>query len=160
VPSAIDVRLLESHIRDYAAGKAIETPICDFARHSRAGHRSELVPVSSLLIVEGILALHFPQLRAHFALSIYLQASDEVCFHRRKVRDITERQRSIDFILWQWQNNVLPAKRQYVVPSSAFADSVLDADADLATVEKNLFNVVAGHWTQAGVPQPESPVAS
>jgi uridine kinase len=160
VPSAIDVRLLESHIRDYAAGKAIETPICDFARHSRAGHRSELVPVSSLLIVEGILALHFPQLRAHFALSIYLQASDEVCFHRRKVRDITERQRSIDFILWQWQNNVLPAKRQYVVPSSAFADSVLDADADLATVEKNLFNVVAGHWTQSAVPQPESPVAS
>ncbi len=160
VPSAIDVRLLESHIRDYAAGKAIETPICDFARHSRAGHRSELVPVSTLLIVEGILALHFPQLRAHFALSIYLQASDEVCFHRRKVRDITERQRSIDFILWQWQNNVLPAKRQYVVPSSAFADSVLDADADLATVEKNLFNVVAGHWTQSAVPQAENPVAS
>jgi len=160
VPSAIDVRLLESQIRDYAAGKAIETPICDFAQHSRADNRHELVRASTLLIVEGILALHFPQLRAQFALSFYLEASDEVCFHRRKVRDITERQRSADFILWQWENNVLPAKRQYVVPSKGYTDFVLDADADLATVEKDLFNVVTGHWTQSRVPQPESPVAT
>src|SRR5580658_7751988 len=159
-PNATDVRLLESHIRDYASGNAVEAPIYDFAKHLRVSDRREHIPAGSLLIVEGILALHFAQLRPLFNLSIYLQASDEVCFHRRKVRDITERQRSIDFILWQWQNNVLPAKRQYVVPSSAFADSVLDADADLATVEKNLFNVVAGHWTQSAAPQAENPVAS
>src|SRR6202030_1759890 len=34
---------------------------------------------------------------------------DEVCSHRRKVRDITERQRSLEFILWQYKNNVLLA---------------------------------------------------
>src|ERR1022692_4827223 len=34
-PYAIDVKLLESHIRDYAAGHAIEIPICDFANHLR-----------------------------------------------------------------------------------------------------------------------------
>jgi pantothenate kinase len=34
-PHAIDVKLLESHIRDYAAGHAIEIPICDFAKHLR-----------------------------------------------------------------------------------------------------------------------------
>ena len=32
-PHAIDVKLLESHIRDYASGKAIEAAICDFAKH-------------------------------------------------------------------------------------------------------------------------------
>src|SRR6202142_317580 len=112
-PHAIDVKLLESHIRDYAAGKAIEAPICDFAQHLRVRDRREHIPASSLLIVEGILALHFAQLRHHLALSIYLEAPDEVCFHRRKVRDITERQRSLEFILWQYKNNVLPAARPY-----------------------------------------------
>src|ERR1700690_1470551 len=134
-PHAIDVKLLESHIRDYAAGKAIEAPICDFAQHLRVRDRREHIPASSLLIVEGILALHFAQLRQHFDLSIYLEAPDEVCFHRRKVRDITERQRSLEFIQSQYESSVLPAVRQYVLPSKSYADLVLESKADIATVE-------------------------
>src|ERR1700730_7690870 len=97
-PHAIDVKLLESHTRDCAAGKAIEAPVCDFAEHLRVRDRHEEIPATSLLIVEGILALHFAELRPYFDLSIYLEAPDEVCFHRRKVRDITERQRSMEFV--------------------------------------------------------------
>src|ERR1700678_4471301 len=101
-PNAIDVQLLESHTCDYAAGKAIEAPVYDFAQHLRVSDRREHIPAKSLLIVEGILALHFAPLRPHFYLAIYLEAPDEVCFHRRKVRDITELQRALDLILWQY----------------------------------------------------------
>ena len=141
-PGAIDVKLLESHIRDYAAGKAIEAPIYDFAQHLRVRDRREHIPAKSLLIVEGILALHFAQLRPHFNLSIYLEAPDEVCFHRRKVRDITERQRPLDLILWQYQNTVLPATRQYVLPSKAYANLVIESGADLPTVENRLYEAI------------------
>jgi uridine kinase len=141
-PHAIDMRLLESHIRDYASGKAIEAPIYDFAQHLRVSDRFEHIPAKSLLIVEGILALHFAELRPLFDLSIYLDAPEEVCFHRRKVRDITERQRSLDFILWQYKNNVLPAARQYVLPSKRYADLVLDSAGNLATVEKGLYDAL------------------
>jgi uridine kinase len=92
-PNAIDVQLLENHIHAYAAGHAIEAPIYDFAQHLRVHDQHEHIAAKSLLIVEGILALHFAQLRPHFDLSIYLDAPEEVCFHRRKVRDITERRR-------------------------------------------------------------------
>jgi uridine kinase len=101
--------------------------------------------------VEGILALHFAQLRPHFDLSIYLDAPEEVCFHRRKVRDITERQRSLDFILWQYKNTVLPATRQYVLPSKGYADLVLDSEADLATVAKNLYDAIVEKRALAAV---------
>ena len=141
-PHATDVELLESQIRDYASGTAIEAPIYDFAQHLRVSDRFEHVPAKSLLIVEGILALHFAELRPLFDLSIYLEAPDEVCFHRRKVRDITERQRSLDFILWQYKNNVLPAARQYVLPSKRYADLVLDSAGDLVTVEKSLYDAL------------------
>jgi uridine kinase len=141
-PSAIDVKLLERHIRDYADSKAIEAPIYDFAEHLRVSNRTEHIPAKSLLIVEGILALHFAQLRPHFNLSIYLEAPDEVCFHRRKVRDITERQRSVELIQWQYEHTVLPAMRQYVVPSKSFADLVLDTTADLTRVEKSVYDAI------------------
>jgi uridine kinase len=142
-PGAIDVQLLESHIHDYAAGHAIEAPIYDFAQHLRVPDRHEHIAAKSLLIVEGILALHFARLRPLFGLSIYLDAPEEVCFHRRKVRDITERQRSSDFILWQYKNSVLPATLQYVLPSKNYADLVVDSEADMATVEKNLYDAIA-----------------
>lgn len=149
-PHAIDIELLERHIRDYAAGKAINAPIYDFAQHLRVSDRSEHFPAKSLLIVEGILALHFAQLRPHFDLSIYLDAPDEVCFHRRKVRDITERQRSLDFILWQYQTFVLPAARKYLLPSKGYADLVLDSTADLPTVEKRLYDAILDKRARAG----------
>lgn len=83
-PHATEVHLLERHIRDYAAGKALEAPIYNFGEHLRVNDRHEHIPAKPLLIVEGILALHFPQLRSLFDLSIYLDAPDEICFHRRK----------------------------------------------------------------------------
>jgi uridine kinase len=95
--------------------------------------------------------LHFAQLRPFFDLSIYLEAPEEVCFHRRKVRDITERQRSLDFILWQYKNNVLPAVRQYVLPSKRFADLVLDSAGDVATVEKSLYDALVEKHVLAAV---------
>jgi uridine kinase len=150
-PNAIDVQLLENHIHAYAAGHAIEAPIYDFAQHLRVHDQHEHIAAKSLLIVEGILALHFAQLRPHFDLSIYLD--EEVCFHRRKVRDITERQRSLDFILWQYKNAVLPARRQYVVPSRNYADLVVDGEADLATVEKKLYDVIMEKSAPAAVQQ-------
>src|SRR5580700_11186697 len=67
-PHAIDMLLLESHIREYASGKAIEAPVYDFAKHLRVSGQSVHVPAKSLLIMEGILALHFAQLRPFFDL--------------------------------------------------------------------------------------------
>ena len=150
-PNAIDMQLLESHIRDYAAGKAIEAPIYEFAEHLRVRDRREHIPAKSLLIVEGILALHFAQLRQHFDLSIYLEAPDEVCFRRRKVRDITERQRSLEFIRRQYENTVLPAQRQYVLPSKDYADLVLESEVDLAALEKSLYDAIVEKRSLAAV---------
>jgi len=150
-PHAIDLTLLESDILDYSAGKPIEAPIYDFAEHVRVSDRREHIPAKALLIVEGILALHFAQLREHFDLSIYLEAPDEVCFHRRKVRDITERGRSLGFIQWQYKNAVLPAARQYLLPSKSFANLVLNSDADIATVEQSLYDAIVENRVLASV---------
>jgi uridine kinase len=149
-PNATDVKLLEQHIREYAASNAIEAPIYNFAEHLRVSDQRQHIPAKSLLIVEGILALHFPKLRPYFDLSVYLEAPDDICFHRRKVRDITERQRSLELTQWQYQNTVLPPQRDYLVPSKVHADVVLQSDAALAVVEKNLYDIIVKKRGPAG----------
>jgi uridine kinase len=147
-PHAIDIELLETQIRSYAAGNAIEAPIYDFGQHLRVNDRQHILP-KPLLIVEGILALHFAQLRQQFSLSIYLEAPEDICFHRRKVRDITERQRSVEFIQWQYQNTVLPAKQQYVLPSRVYADLVVNSAVELGTVESQVYGAITGKRAHA-----------
>jgi uridine kinase len=151
-PEATDVMLIESHIRKYAGGHAIEAPIYDFAQHLRVRERSLHVEPGPVLIVEGILALHFAELRPHYDLSIYLEALDEICFHRRRVRDITERQRTLEFIRWQYENAVLPAARRYLLPSKRYADLVIDSTPDVATVEKKLYDAVTRKKSRAAAP--------
>jgi uridine kinase len=140
-PEATDVTLLESHLRKYAAGHDIEAPIYDFGQHLRTS-RTERVASKPLLIVEGILALHYVELRPHYNLAIYLEAPEDVCFRRRKVRDITERQRATEFIQWQWENSVLPAAKRYCLPSKRYADVVIDSTSGLTTVEKSITEAV------------------
>jgi uridine kinase len=45
-------------------------------------------------------------------------------------------------ILWQWENTVLPAARQYLPPSKTHANMVLESESDLPTVEKNLYEAI------------------
>lgn len=141
-PDATDVKLLESHLSKYAAGHDIEAPIYDFGQHLRVNNRTQHAAARPLLIVEGILALHFTELRPHYNLAIYLEAPEGVCFRRRKVRDITERQRAAEFIQWQWENTVLPATKRYCMPSKRYADVVIDSTPDLATVEKKIIEAI------------------
>lgn len=82
-PEAIDIELLENHIRRHMAGRSIEAPLYDFSQHLRL-KQTQHIPPKPLLIVEGILALHFSQLRHCYDLGIYLDAPESVCFHRAK----------------------------------------------------------------------------
>ena len=49
---------------------------------------------------------------------------------------------ALDLILWQYHNTVLPAARQYLLPSKAYADLVLESSADLPTVEQSLHEAI------------------
>jgi uridine kinase len=48
----------------------------------------------------------------------------------------------VDFILWQYDNSVLPAAREYLLPSKSYADLVLENNSDLATAEQSLYDAI------------------
>jgi uridine kinase len=107
----------------------VDLPVYDFAVHRRtsAVERAEATPV---ILLEGILVLADPALRACFDLAVYVHADDDVRLARRILRDVAERGRRFEDVIRQWLNTVRPAHRRFIAPSRDHAALVLDGEAD------------------------------
>ena len=125
-PSMIEIPLLAEHIAALARGDSIDRPMYDFGTYTRMPGRTERVTSGPFLIIEGIFALHFAELLPLYQFSIYVDAPDALCFERRLKRDLDERGRSEESVRFQWENRVRPSSNEFVRPSAANADLVVD----------------------------------
>lgn len=126
-PGAIDWPLLAVHLTTLVGGEAIEAPHYLFDQHTRAAETHPFEP-RPFLILEGILALHHPPIRALLDLKIFVETRPEECLRRRLERDVAERGRTPESVLRQYQETVWPMALEYVVPSRAFADLVVSGE--------------------------------
>ena len=126
-PDSIDVNLLENHLELASKGNKINIPIYDFSNHVRLG---EAVSISNakIIIVEGIFALHFLQLRKLYTLKIFMDTPENIRLERRLVRDVKERGRTVKSIKEQYNSTVLPMHNKYVEPSKIFSDLILNGE--------------------------------
>jgi uridine kinase len=123
-PDAFDNDLLVTHLRDLLDGKPIDQPVYDYTNHCRS---SETRRISDHLIVvlEGILIFHEPELRALMDIKLFVDADADVRLTRRLRRDLVERGRAVDSILRQYEESVRPMHLQFVEPSKRFADVII-----------------------------------
>jgi uridine kinase/predicted MPP superfamily phosphohydrolase len=124
-PSALDHELLLEHLQLLSAGHPVQMPVYDFATHTRA-EETTLFPARPLILVEGLFALAFPEVRMLCARKIYVHLDKETCLHRRIERDTRERQRSPEEIRARYQQWVEPSLTQWVEPQKEHADVILD----------------------------------
>jgi uridine kinase len=129
-PQALETELLVRHLDALRQGEAIEKPVYDFTQHRRR-EESEPVAPAAVIIVEGILALADERLRACFDLSVYVGAPLDTCLERRLLRDVRERGRDMQSVIGQWMASVRPMHERFVLPSRAYADTIVtEADWD------------------------------
>lgn len=132
-PRSIDFELLEQHLKDLREGKDIHQPVYSFIKHNRTGD-TVLTHPRKVMIVEGILILTHPELRALFDIKIFVHADSDERLIRRLKRDITERGRDIDEVLQRYQNTLKPMHQQFIEPTKEFADII---------IPNNKYNTVA-----------------
>jgi uridine kinase len=125
-PELIEIALLARHVTALARGQAIERLFYDFSSHTRVTGRTETVAPEPFLIVEGLFALHYPELRPVYQLRVYIDTPDPTCFERRLKRDTEQRGRSPESVRLQYEATVRPASVAFVRPSAEHADLVLD----------------------------------
>jgi uridine kinase len=125
-PGMIELPLLAAHLEALARGEAIERPVYDFASYTRIPGETERVAPGPLVVVEGLFALSFPELRPLYQLSVYVDTPDDVCFARRLKRDVEERGRDAESVRRQYDSTVRPCGLAFVRPLVDFADLVLE----------------------------------
>jgi uridine kinase len=123
-PDAFDHPLLLAHVDALVRGEAIERPVYDFSRHDRSTETLR-VAAAPIVIIEGLLVLHEPSLRARLSLKVFVDAPADERFIRRLERDVHERGRSTDSVIAQYRRTVKPMHDLYVEPSKQHADLIV-----------------------------------
>ncbi len=125
-PDSLEHSLLAWHLEQLTAGSAIERPIYDFTTHTRVKDRTETIEPAQVLIVEGILALHYEELRTQYDFSIYVNAPNQICLNRRIYRDMRERGRTEESVRAQFAATAQPMADLYVIPSAQHASMTVE----------------------------------
>jgi len=123
-PASMDQSAIFADAAALAQGKPIRPPSYDFATHSRTLAETVLEP-SGIVILEGLFALFWPDLRSFLQLKVYVDAPDEVCLARRLERDVRERGRTPESVHWQFETTVKPMARKHILPTRSLADVVV-----------------------------------
>lgn len=127
-PDALEIKLLRFHLDALRNGNAVDAPVYDFATHSRSKDVQKITP-TEVVIIEGILALHFPELREAYSYSVFVDTDDDLRFRRRLKRDVCERGRTEGSVHAQWKATVQPMHLQYCAPTRELASEVMTGES-------------------------------
>lgn len=122
-PSAFDTDLLVEHVDALVRGERVARPVYDFTQDDRVTATVPLDP-APVLVVEGILVLHEPELRTRMTLKVFVDAPPDERFIRRLERDVKDRGRSAESVIAQYRRTVKPMHDLFVEPTKAHADLV------------------------------------
>lgn len=123
-PDSLETPLLVHHVEELLQGRAIEVPVYDFTSHTRAPGTHRVEP-RDVIVVDGILVLAEPTLRALMDIRIFVDTDPDLRFIRRLVRDLEERGRSVESVVEQYCGTVRPMHLDFVEPSKRYADLIV-----------------------------------
>ncbi len=123
-PSSLEIDLLVNHLESLCQGKHAEIPIYNFATHNRSEETRQVEP-HKVIIIEGILALYYPELVERMDVKLFVDTPSDIRFIRRLKRDIIQRGRSVDSVIDQYRETVRPMHHQFVEPNKYHADIII-----------------------------------
>ncbi|CCF58683.1 hypothetical protein KAFR_0F00860 [Kazachstania africana CBS 2517] len=139
-PAAIDMDLAYECILNLKEGKKTNIPVYSFVHHNRTPGKSTTIYGASVVVLEGIYALHDKRLLDLMDLKIYVDADLDVCLARRLTRDIVSRGRDLPGCIDQWERFVKPNAVKYVKPTMQNADAIIPSMGDNGVAVQLLIN--------------------
>ena len=141
------------HLQQLRAGKPVKVPQYDYAAHLRQGQTTRVEP-PHLLLVEGILVLHDPEVRSEFDLSLFVDVPLDTCLERRLARDTGERGRTRESVVQQFQATVRPMYSEFVEPTRQWADMIVPGGGQNVTAIEMLSALFRTRWADRLVGDP------
>jgi uridine kinase len=121
LPEGIDLDLLAADLRTLVSGESIHRKEYTFNQPNLEPKWLEVKP-APVILVEGLFVLHHAPVRELFDLKVFVEASEDVQLQRRLSRDAAERGYGPTDVRYQWDNHVMPAYRDYLLPYRSLCD--------------------------------------
>ncbi len=128
-PDAFDNDLFVSDLDRLKLGQEIRVPGYDYASCCRLPHQPPLTP-GRVVIIEGLFILSVESIRNRLDHTCFVQASESTRVDRRFKRDTQERGKSQQLVTDTLQNFVLPMHNQFIEPSKAETDRVVENETN------------------------------
>ncbi|GAB1771404.1 uridine kinase [Priestia megaterium] len=123
-PLAFDNDLLIEHLQNLLNYESIDKPVYDYAIHTRSEKVIKEEP-KDVIILEGILVLEDQRLRNLMDIKLYVDTDADLRIIRRMLRDIKERERTLESVVDQYVSVVRPMHNQFVEPTKRYADIII-----------------------------------
>mmetsp|Transcript_70109 Transcript_70109/g.208945 ORF Transcript_70109/g.208945 Transcript_70109/m.208945 type:complete len:473 (+) Transcript_70109:69-1487(+) len=124
-PGAFDIKTVAECLDCLKRGESFDVPVYDFVTSKRRSDVSRHVNPADVVVIEGILSLHIPEILDRCNMRIFVDTDDDVRLARRIRRDTVERGRGVEDVLSQYTRTVKPAFDKYVLPSKQLADVII-----------------------------------
>jgi uridine kinase len=123
-PRAFDWTLLHDHLLRLRNGEAVDAPVYDFVTCSRLKETVHVEP-REVILLEGIMALVDPDIRAILDMKIFVDADPDERLIRVLRRDSVERGRTIENLIDRYQTIIKPMHNLHIEPTKAYADLIV-----------------------------------
>ncbi len=146
-PDAFDWKLLTEHIKKLKNGEAVEQPTYSYIESNRQKETVHVEP-KPVIILEGIMTLHYKKLRDMMDLKIFVDTDSDVRLIRNIRRDVVERGRTVDMVLDRYEKILKPMHEQFIEPTKKFADLIIPWGGENRTGINILRNYIEGIVTE------------
>lgn len=131
VPSTIDNEQFLADISKLINGETVFQKEYTF-NNPKAETKLLEIRSAQIVIVEGLFILHFKEIANLIDLKIFIDTDEEIALQRRLKRDLLERGYPAEDVLYKWDNHVMPAYKDYLLPYKEQCDQVITNNTHIA----------------------------
>ena len=146
-PESLDIDLIKTHIDELKSTRFIDAPCYNFATHTRQD-RTRRITTKDIILVEGILLLALDIIQPLIDIKIFIDTPSDIRFIRRLIRDVKERDRTIESVTMQYLKTTRPMHIEWVEPSKKHADLIVSGEDNIENLTKTLVTEIENSLEQ------------
>lgn len=131
LPASTNGKLFLGDIKKLIDGQTIYKKEYTFNKPGAVAKTLEINP-APLIIVEGLFILYFEEISSLLDLKIFIEADEEIALQRRIRRDGIERGYAENDVLYKWNNHVIPAYSDFLLPHKDTCHKLISNNTNIA----------------------------
>jgi uridine kinase len=144
LPSTIDNGQFVNDIKNLINGETVYQKEYTFNNPNAEPKLLEIQP-APIVMVEGLFILHFEKIAEILDMKIFIDTDEDIALQRRLKRDLIERGYPEGDVLYKWNNHVMPAFNDYLLPYKDQCDKIITNNTHVAEDIIEITSEISNH---------------